>query len=268
MRSFSLLAFALCALLVGCDTEAMFEKFVPQVEAKAGMSVIAQLSARDFAAIEARLEPSLREPGLRGKLEQVAQQIPSEPVKSAKTIGFKTTKGVSDETFQLSYEYEYPSAWMIANVVLQRKAGELYLSGVHLQRTEQSFQTLNAFTLKGKGLTHVLFLALCVAIPMFCLVALVICLRTPIPKKKWLWCLFVALGFVQFSLDWRSGEWAVQPFSFMLFGAGFFKGGPYGQLTLNFALPVGACVFMLRRKSLWPTGAVEAKGELSLEQNR
>jgi len=262
----ALFAIALCALLVGCDAEGMFEEFVPQVEAKAGMTVIAQLSARDFAAVEARLEPSLREPGLRGKLEKIADEIPPGPAKSVKTIGAQTIKGASDETFALSYEYEYPSGWMLANVVLQRKAGELYLSGVHVQRTEQSLKAVNAFKLAGKGFTHYLVLALCVAIPVFCLVALVICIRTAIPRKKWLWCLFIAFGLGKFSLNWSSGEWAVQPLSFMLFGAGFFQAGPYAPIVFAFALPVGACVFMLRRKSLWPAETGEAGAASSPEQ--
>lgn len=86
--------------------------------------------------------------------------------------------------------------------------------------------------------------------PVFVISVLAACLRTRIAKRKWLWMIFIALGFVQFTFNWTTGGLGVQPVSMLLFGAGFVRAGPYGPLILQLAIPVGAIVFLAKRRSL------------------
>lgn len=239
----------LCLSLGACDHDAVFNRFIPHPEAEEGKAIMALLAARDFSAVEQRVEPLLREPALRSKLQDVANQFPSGQPRSISTIGAHVLKSATDETYNLTYEYEFPSAWVVANVVLQRKAGELLVAGLQAQSLSQSQRAMNAFTFNAKGPIHYIFLILACAVPALIVVALVICIRTPIPRRKWLWCLFIALGFVQFTLNWTTGQWGVQPLSFMLLGAGFSQGSPYGPHMLMFSLPIGAIVFLLGRRS-------------------
>lgn len=58
----------------------------------------------------------------------------------------------------------------------------------------QSLETLNAFTFKNKGMLHIVFLILSIITPIFILTVLVICVRTKIKKRKWLWIIFILLG--------------------------------------------------------------------------
>jgi hypothetical protein len=240
----------IAAAIAACDSEAMFQKFIPQEEAAEGQKVIAQVAARDFEAIESRLDVSLRTLDAREKFNQLADYLPKGRPKSISTIGVHTFKGESDTRYDLTYEYEYEKTWMLASVVLHRKAGQLLIEGLHVNLTPQSQKALNAFKFSEKGPLHYAVLILAVVIPLFIVATLVVCYRTTIAKRKWLWYLFVALGLVQFSFNWTTGAWNIQPISFMLFGAGFAQVSQYAPLIFTIGLPVGAVVFLARRKSL------------------
>ncbi len=251
----SLAAIFLCLLtLTACDQQAALESFVPQAESAQAKKFLAQLAARDFDAVEAQLDSSLRSPDVRAKLKEVAEQIPQGEPKSITTIGAYTHKVNQKTTFSLAYDYEYAESWLVANVVLVKVGETVGVSGVHLTPTRQSQKSLNEFRFTNKGVLHYVFLTLGVLIPVFCVATIVACKRTKIHKRKWLWYIFIALGFVQFSLNWTTGQTNVLPLSFLLLGAGFNKVGLHAPLILTFAVPVGAIVFWLRRKAFAQVG--------------
>jgi hypothetical protein len=73
--------------------------------------------------------------------------------------------------------------------------------------------------------------------------------RTKMPGRKWPWVLFVALGFGQLAVNWTTGEWALNLLSVQVFSASA-TAAPYGPWILAVSLPVGAIVFLLRRRAL------------------
>lgn len=244
--AFALLAF----LLAGCDQEAMFEKFIPKEESAIAKELIAKLAARDFAAVESRLDARLRNPDVRARLEQLASALPPGEPKSVRTVGANTMASGAITTYQLAYEYEYPDGWVLANATLERRDGQLTLQGIHFLPGKQSLAAMNRFTFDGKGPAHYLVFALAIAIPLFVIYVLVTCARTKVAKRKWLWLLFVAVGVVQFQFNWTNGAWVVQPLSFALLGAGFGKAGPVAPYIFTLAFPLGAVIFLARRRSL------------------
>ncbi|MGA0572791.1 hypothetical protein ACO2Q9_18910 [Variovorax sp. VNK109] len=247
IRSLALLFLTL--MLSACDQQAWFDKMIPQEEAEIGKKVISQLAARDYGAIESQLVAELKTPQLRGQLKQMAQMLPAESPKSVKTVGTQTFKTTDLTNYHLTYEYEYAQAWIIASTSLQRRGGKLVLTALHVLPQDQSLITKNRFTIEGKGPAHYTVLAMAVAIPLFVVFALVICIRTPIAKRKWLWVLFVALGFAQFQFNWTDGAWGIQPLSFLLLGAGFTKAGPAAPYIFALAFPLGAVIFLAKRRS-------------------
>jgi hypothetical protein len=235
------------ALLSGCDQQAMLERFIPKEEAASATRLLSQLAAKDYESVESQLDPSLRTPSLRASLEEVAAFFPSEDQMGITTIGAYTNWVNGVTSYELTFEHQYPSTWLVSNVVLQRRDGQLTVMGVHVSR---SLKEINRFTFEGKSALHYLVFALAIAIPLFIVATLVVCFRTPIGKEKWLWVVFVAVGLVQFSLNWTDGSYQIQPISFSLLGAGYFRAGPYAPLILTVALPIGAIVFLVRRKRL------------------
>ena len=75
------------------------------------------------------------------------------------------------------------------------------------------------FTLGNKSAAHYLALLLTCASPVVCLVAFILCLRTPMRRRKVWWALFTLIGVVTFQFNWTTGEVGFQPFSIQFLGA-------------------------------------------------
>ena len=246
----NLIALLLMVALLGCDRNAMFERFIPKDEEAIAKTLITKLSGRDYPAVEAQLDKSLQTSDLRVKLEEVANLIPTEVPKSSHTIGAITNKVNDITNYSLTFEYEYSNGWLVTNVAMRRTNGELTVTGIHVTPRKESLETENAFSLRGKSWLHYLVFGLAIGIPLLIVYVVVICARTKLARRKWLWLLFVAVGIFQFQLNWTTGAWNVQPLYFLLLGTGFSKAAPAAPLLLSVAFPLGAVLFLLRRRSL------------------
>ena len=235
--------------LCGCDQRAIFEKFVPQEETALTKELIAKLAARDLDAVEGALEPSLRTPEARQKLEEIARLLPPGAPKTVEVVGATTRQMPSATTYDLTLEYQYASSWVLANAVLVRNDGKVTVQRIHLLPRSQSMEAENRFTFEGKGALHYVVVAMAIAIPLLIVYAAVVCLMSKIPRGKWLWVLFIVVGLAQLQLNWTTGAWEIRPLQVSLLGAGYTRLGPVGPYILQIALPVGAIVFLTRRRS-------------------
>ena len=255
MRLFQALTVTLLVLLGGCDKQAAFDKFVPKDEAELSKSFVALFMSKDFASIERQLDPSLLGPESRITLQKVAEQFPPGVPSEIQILGANTVTSPKNTTYDFTLQYIYPQKWLLVTVVLQKQDGKPLFTGIHVNLLTAPLQELNRFALMDKTAVHYLFLVLAVAIPVFVLVALVLCIRAPIPRRKWLWILFVLLGFGQFSLNWSDGTVNILPLSFMFLGAGYFQSGPAAPYILTVALPIGALLFFVRKRRWYSQSA-------------
>lgn len=247
-------------LLAGCSQQTFFERMMPKADVEFAKGYLALFPAGDFAAIQRQIDPGLQDPQLRPKLEQIAKLFPKEAPKSVNVVGWQTMSSGDTTEVNLTFEYEYSHTWILANEVHVRTGNEIVVKGIHAQVLKESLKETNRFTFAGKGPVHYGVLAAAIAVPLFILYVLVLAIRTPIPKRKWLWILFIIVGFVQISLDWSTGKLNVNPLYFQAFGAGFSKAGPYAPVLISTSIPLGAIIFLLRRKK-WlaqPAEATEA----------
>lgn len=245
-----LITLLLAIALLGCDQQALFEKFIPKNEEAIAKELIAKLSARDYPAVEAKLDKSLQPPDIRSKLEGIAELIPAGEPKSVRTIGAYTNQINAITNYSLTFEYEYNDVWLVANVVLRRSDGAVSVTGIHVSPHKESLETENAFSFKGKSWLHYVVFGLAIAVPLFILCTIVVCARTKIARRKWLWLLFIAMGFFVVQLNWTTGAWSVNPIYFLLLGAGFAKAAPAAPLILSVSFPLGALLFLVKRRSL------------------
>lgn len=245
----------LCVALNACSQQALVGKMEPKAESSVARSIIDQLRSGDIDAVKARLDPKYLNQGIDDKLHDVAAAFPEDKPESVKIVGAYTSyfsklgSPQQSAVFNLTYEYQFPSSWVIANVVLERQHDQLVLEGLHAQRMAESLETRNAFNLAGKSAVHWLVLALAVVDALLCLYAFVLCLRTPIARRKWLWALFTLLGVTTLRFDWSSGHFAFQPVSVQLFGASAMA-QPYGPWVIGLSIPLGAIWFLVVRRRL------------------
>lgn len=135
------------------------------------------------------------------------------------------------------------------NVATLEKPGASKIVGLHVYPRPTSLEEQNRFRFAGRATLQYVILALAVLFPLLTLYALVLCVRTRLPGRKWPWVLFILLGVGKFAVNWTTGVWAVTPLAVQVFSAS--AAAPlYGPWTVAVSLPVGAIVFLLRRKSL------------------
>lgn len=249
MRFFSLISIVVMMILVGCDQATIMKKMTPPEAESAAKSYIDLLQQNKFEEIEKDLDPSIKTPEIRTTLIKMAQMVPSEKPTSIKVVGSHVLHGSGFSTTNITLEYQFQRNWLLINVATQKKGGVSSVVGFNVNPIPDSLENINKFRLAGKNPLQYSVLVLAILIPLFSLYALVLCIRTKIEKRKWLWVVFVLLGFAKFSVDWTTGQCGIMPLSFQLLGAGAFAPA-YGSWVISISLPLGAIIFMLKRKGL------------------
>ncbi len=239
----------LVLIVQGCNQEEFLEKLTPKAEVEFSKQYFLLFQDGNYEAIEESIDNELKNAGLRKKLEEIANFFPKEGPKKIDLVGSRTFEMADKWQANLTFQYEFSKIWIIANIVLERNSdGPLVVKGVNVNPIQDSLQNINRFELKEKSIVHFAFLSLAVLIPIFIIVTFIVCLRTPIKKRKWLWAIFVLLGFVQCTINWSTGQVAYQLLSFNILGAGFFYGNEFGPVMLKVAFPLGAIIFWIKRQ--------------------
>jgi hypothetical protein len=248
MHALTRCIFLLClAFVAGCNQDSMIAKFTPHPEAE-----IARQAIDDWRTGHVDRLTVLLSPALAGDTEQLiagGAQLSSAAPLSVKLVGLKRHVTNDVKRYDLMYEYAFGGRWMIAEVVIIEQGDRREIAGIHAQMHDRSLEQVNDFTLGQKSAEHYLVLFLCCLSPLVSLTAFVLCLRTPMRRRKIWWALFTLVGFVTWYFNWSTGELEFRPISLQLFGASAFA-SPYGPWTLGVSIPVGAIWFLLRRKKL------------------
>lgn len=245
----------LCLALNACSQQALIDKMAPKTESSTAKAIVEQLRSGDIAAVKAKLDPRYLSPDIDSKLRALATVCPAGNPISVRIVGAHTSRfskiGSPEQRtiFNMAYEYQFQGSWVIADVLLRQQNGELTLEGLHATRTTESLEARNAFSLKDKTAVHWLVLALTVADVLLCLYAFVLCLRTPMARRKWLWALFTLFGVTTLRFDWSSGHFAFQPLSVQLF-SGSAVAQAYGPWVFGLSIPLGAIWFLAVRRRL------------------
>jgi len=247
--------FALASLLLtGCgDEKAMLQKFIPKDDDATARSFIKLVQTGEYGLAEQMLAPKVRGNQANDELVKIHELLDQGQPVEILTIGFNTTifRTLSQETKKtnLVYQFQFRHTWVVGNVLLSRESDATYVLGAHFHPVRDSLEVLNRFTFDGKTPLHYTVLAFCFLIPAFILYALVVCIRSPV-RRKWLWIIFIVLGLFEFRFDWTTGLYDFKPISLLLFGVGVVQSSPYAPWVFELALPIGALVFLMRRRKL------------------
>ncbi|MBQ0946523.1 hypothetical protein KAK07_24540 [Ideonella sp. 4Y16] len=243
-------ALAVCITLVGCGMPLTPEAFTSSPEALALRSIVDRLTQRDFASVEAQLDPALAQGGIRAALEKTANAIPSAPITKVEAVAWKVVVATGrPRTAAVAAEYTFgQKQWLVASAQLTGEPNAYRILSFNVEPLPAPMSQIHAFTLSGKGVTHYLFLVAAVAAVVVTLFALVRCARAKGLRRKWLWLIFIALGFVSFTINWSNGAVSINPLAFNLLSAAFMRQGWLGPWMLTFCVPVGAIWFLLRQR--------------------
>jgi hypothetical protein len=179
-----------------------------------------------------------------------------EPV-STKVVGFRSSLG-NDGRTEITLEYEFPQKWLLAEVVTQKSGGVTTIVGFHITPIADSLENLNRFTLAGKSTSQYAILSRAVLAPLFSLFVFVVCIKTTMGKKKWLWLIFILIGIGKLVVNWTTGQVFFTPLAIQLPAAGA-NAQLYGPWLVYVSMPLGAIIFLTMRRSL--TGSVQRTQE-------
>ncbi len=207
------------------------------------------IRAGEFKTVIDQLDPQLQTTGVESNLTQVASILDHGEPLSLELVGCNVFSNPDKKRSFLTYQYQFTNAWVIAAITIDTIGGVKRVLSVNVNPIPKSLGELNAFTLSGKGILHYVLLVLAIIVPIFIIWTLVLCIRTKI-RKKWLWLIFIILGIFQIKLNWTTGQMGIQPLAVQLFGAGFSKMGLFAPWILSVAIPIGAIVFLIKRKKL------------------
>jgi len=241
--------------LSACSQENLLQKFSTPEDQATAKAYIDRLRAHDFDEIEKALDPTIKGMAPNGTLVRMADLIPTQEPTSIKVVGAQTFYTTTSKMVNTTFEYDFDGKWLLANVAVQEKKGIKTIVGFHIYPRSRSLESENHFTLSGKGATQYLFLAMTISAALLTLYALVACVRTKLPGRKWPWVLFILLGFGKAAVNWTTGQWGFMPVSIQLFSASAVAQF-YGPWIVAFSAPVGAIWFLLYRKKLLASAAI------------
>ena len=246
LRALAVLAFILMA---GCDKQNLIQRFASAQDQAIARQYVEYLRDGNLEQIESRADTSIASGALHDTLIRMRSLFPAQEPKSVTLVGAQAMRNPSSTVKNITFEYEFPSRWLLINIATQEKAGKHTIVGLHVIPEAMSLESQNRFGLIGKTPLEYLVLALAIGFLLLSLYALVVCVKSKLTGRKWPWILFIVLGVGKFAVNWTTGAWGLTLPAVQLFSASA-AAALYGPWIISVSVPLGAIVFLLRRKTL------------------
>jgi hypothetical protein len=253
MRFIYLVVITFCVSLVGCDQAALMKKFTPPEEESIAKGYVELLQQRKFDQIEHDLDSSLIDSNVGNTLSKMAAFFPAERPESVKVVGAHIYRDQQSSKVDITFEYQFPSKWLLVNVTTQKNGDVRTVMGFHVTPIADSLENLNKFTLVGKSALQYLTLACDVGSLLFTLYVFALCIRSKDMKPKWLWLIIVLVGVGKFAVNWGTGQWTYQLIAIQIPCFSMTR-SLYGPWMVAAYVPLGAMVFLYRRWKMKITG--------------
>lgn len=246
----------------GYDRASLMKKNTPQDDEALAIGSIELLRQKRFEQVEERLDPSIRNADLRSRLVAMAEMFPTREPSSIKTVDASHTKGSSTTSITLEYEFPpsattvdgkaelSPRSWFLAQVFIRKDAKTI--AGLLVRPISESVEVYNEFTILDKGVSQYAGLLLAILVSVFGLYVFVLCARTKMGKKKWIWLMLMVPGVCRLSVNWTTGQWSFTPLSVQVKLLPLIPNvtcTAYGPWMLQITAPLGAIAFLLWRKN-------------------
>lgn len=257
-----LFALFLLFSLAACNQAELIQKFTSPQEQAVAKQYIDLLRQRQFDKIEAVADPSIANENLHEALVAMADAMPPGAPTSISLVGAHRLQKDDSTTVNLTFEYGFGQKWFLTNVAVKTVAGKATITGFRLVPQSASLEEQNRFNLAGKNAMQIMVLALAVSALALTLFALVVCVRTRLHGRKWPWLLFILFGVGNLSVNWTTADLSFSPLAILMFSAAA-SAQLYGPWVLSVSMPLGAVVFLLRRKHLMREPAASSASSTS-----
>ncbi|MBK9989586.1 MAG: hypothetical protein IPP19_02320 [Verrucomicrobia bacterium] len=246
-----LLAFLTVALLSACKPGITIESFADDEKEQMAQRYIQRLIDGDTTTLSQELHPSLRSGNELTQINQMRTLIPAGSPNVTNLVGYNLFKTADIRRYNLTYQFGYGSKWVLINAAWNELPdGNRQIVGMSVYPLPEPLQQTHAFTFKRARLLHYAFLTAAILLPIFSILTLIVCIRTKLARRKWLWIVFILFGLGQLSLNWTTGQLGLSLLSFQLFSGGAMTSSIYSPWIVSVSLPVGAVLFWIFRNKL------------------
>lgn len=239
--------------MAGCNfkeiTKAWINKITPPEDDVFARDLITKLQDENYDFIMQNFDKTALGNTPQTTLQKLYKYIDHDRPKSIKLVGCKILSMRGKRRTDLTYQLEFPNSWYTSNITIITQGSVKKAIGFRLNKIPNSLEEINKFTLKEKTYFHYLILINAIGIPIFVIYSLVLCLKTKI-KRKWFWIPFILIGIGALNLNWTTGQKGIELISFRIPGAGIVKYGVYSPWILSVSFPLGALLFLNKRKKL------------------
>ena len=236
----------LCLPLLAACTKGV----TPQQDADL-RAVYEKMKANDLPGIENQFTPQYKQPTLHQGLAFMQGMIPPDPPKVTMLKGLSEPGPDGATDYGAQYEYDYKSTAVLAQIEMrQDKAGHKTISAVQLRQAPTGISHAFDFGLTGKKYYQYLFLLLVLMAPGFGVWGLYALWRARDIKWKFFWALAMLLGFMDLTMDWRTGDVVLniaQIHPFWIFARKF---GPQTTKKQTTTQPLSSIAFLLGYRRL------------------
>ena len=267
MRNGALTALILVTLAMpGCSRKNALELLMPD-EGDFAKAYMESVRAGNITFARQYMAPELVRPDIDQNLMRLSEHFPGGELIEVSLVSFKWHENLTEGVFDGDFDFQYhcDDGWAIVHVTLRRTRKDTTVSNIELALIHQSLESTNRFTLKNRDAKAHFFLGLSFAIPVFIFWSAILCFRTPMRRRKWLWLLFILFGFLAVTLNWSTGHLEINLLGLRLLGSSAEKGSPYSPWMITISAPVGAVVFLLQRRRLAARAPGQPASHNSLE---
>lgn len=246
MRQFTLVLTALLSLLLcACSREAALQKIASPQDQAFARSAVADVAAGRADALAAKLVPQLV-PGIGGALPQMQTMLPVGRLRLVDGRFFSNMSAGTRST-NMIWEASDGRRFALVSTTVYRSGVQARLSELYILPITEPADRFSRFDLADKSFVEYLFLFLAVAAALLCITGVVVALRLPGLRHRWLWAIGSLIGVCQFSVRWSDGNIFFQPINIQLFGAFAMKPALLVPWQVGFGIPMVAIILMVKR---------------------
>ena len=245
-------------LLSGCnlkkDTKKWINKVTPPEDDIFARELITKLQDEDYDFIINNFDKTALGNTPQANLQKLYKYIDHDRPNSIELVGCSILSIKGERHTKLTYQLEFPNSWYTSDISIVTHGSVRKVIRFYLNKIPNSLEEINKFTLKEKTYFHYLILINAIGIPIFVIYSLIICVKSKI-KRKWLWIPFILIGIGALNLNWTTGQIGIELIGFRIPGAGIVKYGLYSPWILSISFPLGAILFLNKRKKLKKEGS-------------
>lgn len=187
---------------------------------------------------------------IKQSLEPVKNMLPSQTLQNIIIVGvdYETsyTNTARIDKISTVSEIQFPYSEFIVEMLQYRMGDQVEVAGIRFYPKRDVVDTFKASmsAITAKGYFAILMMLIILSTVIY---ALVLCINTDIERRKWLWIIFIMIGFFSFEFNWNTQSFGFNLFNISLLSVGWFKASCFSPLVLNFGIPIGALIFLYKQ---------------------